>query len=306
MYNSERIETYHEFAPGETLRFEVIPGGFTETPATSDQRVQLFERRLREMQQTLTDGTYAVEPLALPLPGQSPWVLYRLDGEKKQKIGFDGKTYAFRDMDVGPEGVVIRLVEIFYSHVIACRDPSYAVLRAAEGLPSVAAGVGICCALESSDGNILLTERSAAAVAHASFLHTMGGNVDIHATAAETILTEIQEEIGLRPGVDFDPGKLRLMAIATDRNFEDGGCSRPDVVFYQPLRISWNEVEAIFAQKHDREADCGAILPLSLDANFPQHFDALVRENRIIPSGEASLAYAWQLHQERAETAYGL
>lgn len=191
--------------------------------------------------------------------------LFEVENGEKRRLMYAGTTITRAQAEIIEKDntLSIPVYPMNYSEWIAAYNPEYAEAfkRAESQLPY--AGIGVSVLMETRDGRIPLTIRGEKTPVYPGRLYSPGGGPTPDQTPTESLIEEIGEEIGLRPKEHFDLEKMIMLALVSDTNFAGSGHSRPELVAYLPLNVSFAEVEQIRGEKAQKQPDVWGITSMA-------------------------------------------
>lgn len=226
--------------------------------------------------------------------------------------GPDGRPAQRKHMNNGPRlnvansgprmengKLIIPVYEIGYAEEMAFGNADYLKAYKDSGKPLPYSGIGVMVLLETKDGMVPWTVRSAGTPAYPKSYFTIGGGPKPGQTSGEAIAEEIAEETGLSEEEgQFDTKKLKPIALVQadkflgKKNPETGeviGLPHLDVVYRLPVDITFEQLAAIRNKKVGKgEPDVWDMEPRL--ANPYTVSEAILRQGyQMVPGFEAGL-----------------
>lgn len=296
----ETMEALH--LPAKRVNFNPVERDLPEPREAAGIRIDTWIGKLNERKDLLVQAnpttTYDIcddieGPSATGLPA-----LFEIanDGNKKRRMWAGTTiTLAQKGIEWKNGDIQIPVYPISYSEWIACYNPEYAKVFKKNGLTLPYAGIGASVLMETTDGFFPLTRRGIETPVYPGRLYSPGGGPKPGQTSTEALLEEILEETGLRPGEHFDPSKITSLALVSDSRFANSDHSRPELVVYLPLTISYRAIEEIqheqSVKKGLKETDVWGLEPVS---TYPYNLGKKIvyAGNEMCPPTEAALSHS--------------
>lgn len=296
---TERWKTYEILGiPLPDIRFKQVDRDLIEPEEAKDIRLKTWNSKLEEKKEELKEAK-SLSNYVIDFDEDTKLdSLFEIDlvGEKRRKM-WAGMTVSLSQKGPYWEGnsVVVPLYPISYSEWIACHNPKYGEVFKEKGLPFPFAGFGISVLMKTKDDMIPLTVRGLETPVYPGMYYSPGGGPQPGESLEEAMLSEIKDEVGLKPGKHFNTSEMRALALVSDSKFAGSEHERPELIFYLPLKVGFNELLKIrhqsIAEKAKKEEDVWRMEPV---ASFPPELiDTIIdKGERMCAPTEAGLAHA--------------
>lgn len=206
---------------------------------------------------------------------------------------FDGPSLTMSDkgVEIKDGKAKVNVYPILYSEIYSCNSEEYREALKKHKMNMPDAGIGVVTIIETKDGTQPYSQRPMGIGTYPGRLHGFGGNPEPQLGVAENMLKELTEETGLEFGKHFDPSKLRVLAMVSDKHFRGQVNPRPELVAYLPVNVVWSELEEIHRKKQgeSKEVDVWGITPRPGSVEGMRD-TILIEGNRMCPPLEAGIA----------------
>lgn len=299
------------FRPASEVTFTPVERDLLEPEAAREIRIETWLMRLQEKAGRLNAGHETSEfVIEDDVEGESPTnlpALFEIKDRERKRLMYAGTTVSLAQAGVSDENgrLSVPVYPISYSEWIATTNPKFAQAYKEAEFPLPYAGIGISVLMETTDGQIPLTVRGDKTPVYPGRLYSPGGGPKPGQTSTEAILEEILEETGLTQGEDFDLEKMVMLALVSDIKFDGSSHSRPELVAYLPLNVTYEDLERIRDEKAQEQADVWDIT--SIPGSLHQLSLALLEnERQFCPPTEAGLANLVLFKAMRGRNPYSL
>ncbi|MCL4418055.1 MAG: NUDIX hydrolase, partial [Actinobacteria bacterium] len=301
------------------VRFQEIPRDLGEPDEARSLREKIWKQKLDERKSILEEANPSIEykidldDLGEKATGQQALFEFTSAGKIRRMWAGTTVTLAQRGIYEEEGQTIVPIYSMNYTEWVACDNPAYTRAFRDAGLPLPYAGIGISVLMVTNDGAdkddrtyglIPLTRRGIETPVYPGRLYSPGGGPKPGQNSLEAILEEIKEETGLYPGEHFNPDDLFMLAMVADTRYAGSEHSRPELVAYLPVNITFSEVEKIqyetSVKKGQKQEDVWGVVPFS--AFTPNLSRAIIYNGpEMCPPTEAGLAHLMLYQEMRRE-----
>ncbi len=151
-----------------------------------------------------------------------------------------------------------------YSEILACADPNYGAAFRTAKRSTPHAELGISCIVETTDGLSALVRRGDSVPIYPGRYSLPSGNVTPLKSLVDDISSELEEELGLQSGTDFEASSLVAIGLVYDLGRHNRMHKAQEIVTRVALKIDSKTLRERFAALN-KAADAERLVVSSLD-----------------------------------------